>query len=59
MSKHFHTRKRAKKVEIVRNDDGVVVGRSSSVAKAERSIAYREAGVKKSNQIKNTLKLKK
>lgn len=53
MDEYFHLKKRGKKWDIVRNEDGVVVGTSDYKARALRSIGYRtEAIMKKIKQEK-------
>ena len=47
----YHTKKVGKKIAIVRDQDGVVVGKSDTKAKALRSIGYREdANIRKAKQ---------
>jgi hypothetical protein len=41
----FHVKKSGKKFLIVRNEDGVTLGKSKFKARAERSIGYRTKAV--------------
>lgn len=47
MDELFHIKKRGKKWDIIRNEDGVVVGTSDYKARALRSIGYRTEAVMK------------
>lgn len=51
MEELFHLKKRGKKWDIIRNEDGVVVGTSDYKARALRSIGYRTEAIMK--KIKN------
>lgn len=46
----YHTKKVGKKTAIVRDEDGVVVGKSDTKKKALRSIGYREDALRKKAQ---------
>lgn len=55
----YHIEKNGKKFDIVRDEDGIVVGTSDTKAKAQRSIGYRMKAVKVKEQVEKAYKPRK